>query len=71
MSFSVSIIISTPDFMIIADIITPTYASSETPVSRNITALKSTDADSIASNAASAPDAMSAFEFTFLPCFFT
>ena len=60
-----------PAFMIKPAMTTPTYASSDMPQIRNMTAEASTEADKTASNSASEPEAVSAPEFTFLPFFLT
>ena len=67
-SLVVSIIISMPARMMNPAMTTPTYASSETPQSRNTTAEASTEPERIASNSASEPEASSAPEWNFRPC---
>ena len=57
-----------PDLIMNTDIAAPTYASSDKPVVMKITADASTDAERMASNIASAPDAVSAPDDAFLPC---
>ena len=50
---------------------TPTYASRDTPQTIKIIAETKTDAERIASKDASSPEATSAPEFKCFPCFFT
>ena len=60
-----------PDLMIMTEMTAPSHASSESPVSRKITAATSVDAEITESSTASFPEFIRESELTLSPVFLT